>query len=85
MLEGTLPVYWSDLRDLSIGHAGQAREHVTQVSKGINVMAETALDHGIQYCAAFPGVRIAQTWLLLTYICAREDFARHPIRSRARR
>jgi hypothetical protein len=53
------PVFWSDLRDLFVGHAGQAREHVTQVSKGINVTAAATLDHGIEDGTAFSGVRIA--------------------------
>jgi Transposase DNA-binding len=46
----------NDLRGLVVGHPGQTREHVFEVSVGINVAATAAFDDGVKDGSAFAGI-----------------------------
>jgi hypothetical protein len=59
MLEGCAPVFWSDLRDLFVGHLGQPGEHVFEVGVRIDASAATAFDEGVNNSAALSGIGIA--------------------------
>jgi len=43
-----LPVFWQQIIDLLVGHAGEAVEHVFEIRKGFVAVASGAFDQGVE-------------------------------------
>lgn len=49
------PIGGGDATELPGGHGGESREDVAQVREGIDLLAATGFDDGVEDGAAFPG------------------------------
>lgn len=51
-----MPVFWQQIIDLLVGHAGEAVKHVFEIRKGFVAVASGAFDQGVEDGTAFAGV-----------------------------
>lgn len=49
----------SDFRDLMVGHFGTAREHILEVSVGINAPSPATFNEGVNNGGSFSGIGFA--------------------------
>jgi len=53
-----------DFRDLPVGHGGQAREHVAEISEGIETASAATFNEGVNDGTALTGLGIADEELV---------------------
>jgi hypothetical protein len=59
-LVAAAPSFWNNVFDLTIGHCGKARQHVAQISVGLDIVTPAAFDDRVNDRAAFACIGVTE-------------------------